>query len=113
MKKGTFVLISLALCLTLSAQEKMYIHKSDGITLGAMIAKTDSIYFNQDRTTAYFKVGKTIAQYPVSGIDSLSFGANSSTVSVIYNGSAVSVLNPFAFEGVSVTVTGADESKRI
>jgi trimeric autotransporter adhesin len=91
-----------------SAQEKMYIHKSDHITLGALIAKTDSIFFSDNRSTVFFCIGGIQVQYPVSDIDSISFAENSNTIYITYNGKIASVINPLAFEGVSVTASGAN-----
>lgn len=108
MRKIILLFAGILSMLMVSAQEKMYIHKSDNITLGALISATDSIYFSNDGSLTYFRVGGTLAQYPTKTIDSLSFGANSNTISVTYNGSSVSVLNPLAFEGVTVTADGAD-----
>jgi hypothetical protein len=108
MKNGILVAICILCSVALVAQEKMYIHKSDKITLGALISQTDSIYFNNDQTITYFRIGDTLAQYPVSEIDSINFGLNSDTVFVTYNGSDVTVFNPLAFEGVAVTVEGSD-----
>lgn len=90
------------------SQEKMYIHKSDNFTLGALISETDSIYFSNDGLISYFRIGDTLAQYQTSKIDSLTFGENSTTIFITYNGSGVKVINPLAFEGVSVAVSGAD-----
>lgn len=96
------------LSLSVFAQEKMYIHKSDKMTLGALVSETDSIYFNDNETICFFRIGDTLAQYPVSTIDSINFGANSDTVFITYNGSDVTVWNPLAFEGVAVSVSGSD-----
>jgi len=108
MRKQALLLIFLFSTIVLFAQEKMYIHKSDHFTLGAPIAMTDSIYFSTDGSLTYFHIGDTLAQYPTFSIDSLTFGANSNTIYITYNGSQVSVINPLAFEGVAVSVTGAD-----
>lgn len=108
MRNSFFLLLSLFCSVTLFAQEKMYIHKLDKISLGALISKTDSVYFSNDGTKAYFRIGGQLAEYAASEIDSISFGANSSTIVVTYNGTSASVINPLAFEGVSVTVKGAD-----
>ena len=102
------LLLGLMFNVALFAQEKMYIHKSDKISLGALVAQTDSVYFNTDGSKVYFRIGTNLAQYSVSEMDSISFGANSNTISVIYNGTSASVINPLAFEGVSVSVIGAD-----
>lgn len=108
MKARILIFICLLNSITLFAQEKMYIHKSDKMTLGALITETDSIYFSEDQTTAYFRIGDALAQYPITQIDSISFGEDSHTIHILYNGSEVTVLNPLAFEGVSVSVDGAD-----
>ena len=108
MKLAVLLSLSVLLSTALFAQEKMYIHKSDHFTLGALISVTDSIYFSNDGTTTFFRIGDTLAQYPTASVDSLTFGANSNTVIIRYNGSQVTVLNPLAFEGVAVTVSGAD-----
>ncbi|KAF0194904.1 MAG: hypothetical protein FD166_3144 [Bacteroidetes bacterium] len=108
MRKLLLFTVCLLSSLTLLAQEKMYIHKSDNFTLGALISMTDSVYFSNDGSTTFFRIGDTLAQYPTSDIDSITFGANPNTIYVTYNGSTVSVINPLAFEGVSVTAEGAD-----
>ncbi|NTW25070.1 MAG: carbohydrate-binding domain-containing protein [Lentimicrobium sp.] len=108
MKKGILAVLCLAVSIALFAQEKMYIHKSDNFTLGALISSTDSIYFSNDGNLAYFRLGSTLAQYPVADIDSITFGENSNTIYITYNGSSVKVINPLAFEGVSVVAEGAD-----
>jgi hypothetical protein len=108
MKRTLLLILCLVITVTLFAQEKMYIHTSDKITLGALISATDSVYFSSDGSTAYFQIGNALAQYPVSGIDSVTFGENSNTVYIAYHGNSVSVINPLAFEGVAVAVNGAD-----
>lgn len=107
MKRIVFILMSLVLGTGLFAQEKMYIHKTDGMTLGAPVSETDSIYFSNDESIAFFQIGDTLAQYPVEEIDSINFGSNSSTIYIQYNGDDVSLINPLAFEGVSIFVDGA------
>lgn len=103
------MIISILTCTTLLAQEeKMYIHKSDKMTLGAPISLTDSIYFSEDQSMVWFKIGTTYTSYPESDIDSITFGSNSNTISINYNGNDVTVVNPRAFEGVNVNANGSD-----
>ncbi|HNX86535.1 MAG TPA: carbohydrate-binding domain-containing protein [Bacteroidales bacterium] len=92
----------------LLAQEKMYIHQSNKMTLGIKISAVDSIWFSNDGLTAFFQLTDTLVNYPITAIDSITFGDNSNTVTLSYNGSDVTVVNPLAFEGVAVTVTGSD-----
>jgi trimeric autotransporter adhesin len=106
-RRITLIILLLVGGLTLMAQEKIYIHKTDRLTLGAPVAKTDSIFFSSDRNTVYFSVNGKATGFLVSLIDSISFGSASDKVTVIYAGNSVSVINPLAFEGVSVSVTGA------
>jgi len=108
MKKHLLFLLSLTCCIYLSAQEKMYIHKTDKSTLGMLISDVDSVYFSNDASTIYFNIGTTVSDYMVSTIDSITFGDNSNTIAIEYNGNTASVLNPLAYEGVSVAVNGAD-----
>lgn len=88
------------------SQDRLFIHKTDRMTLGAAVAETDSIYFSNDESTAYFRMGSILAEYPIEEIDSITFGNNSDTVYVVYDGEGVSVVNPRAFEGVDVVVEG-------
>ncbi len=108
MKKGLLLLFCLVNSFALFAQEKMYIHTSENVTLGALISDVDSVYFGNDGYSVYFEIGDSLVEFGISEIDSISFGDDSETVSVVYNGSSVSVINPLAFEGVSVNFDGAD-----
>jgi len=108
MKKSILLIIGLISSTVLFAQEKMYIHKSDKTTLGALISMTDSVYFSNNDSIIYFRINDSIVNFRVADIDSISFGADSNTVTIQYNGTTVAVTNPMAFEGVSVSVNGAD-----
>lgn len=108
MKKCLILILGLLFNLVVQAQEKIYIHKTDKISQGALISNTDSVYFSNDGSKVYFRMGSQLAEYALSEIDSISFGANSNTIAITYNGASASVINPLAFEGVSVTVKGAD-----
>lgn len=108
MKNLYIILVFCILCLTTGAQEKMYISKSDRMTLGVLISRTDSIYFSEEGSDIFFRINGNLVKYSVASIDSIFFGENTTTVEISYNGNEVSVLNPLAFEGVSVAVNNAD-----
>lgn len=108
MRKVALVIASLVVSISLVAQESLYIHKSDHVTLGAPIEEITSVYFSHDGTLVYFQIGDTLAQYQVSEIDSLTFGDDAGTVKVVYNGDYAMVCNPLAFQGVTASVEGAD-----
>ena len=102
----TFGLLWLTTSLT--GQEKLYIHKKNGLSLGAWVAATDSIYFDASGSTLYIRVGDQEASYALVDLDSISFGAQSKIVQITYQGNSVQVINPLAFEGVDVEMDGAD-----
>lgn len=107
MKYTLSILLLLFSSLTLSAQEKMYIHQSDHITNGALIASTDSIFFSADGSLTFFSIDGAVYQQNTDEIDSLTFGDNSNTISIRYTGNDAEIINPLAFEGVTIVKTGA------
>ena len=107
MRKLLIVLFSGIFAVFLSAQERMYIHNSNHITQGVLISNIDSVYFNEDGSAGYFKINGTVYQYWLCDIDSITFGNNSDTIKVNFDGSSASVINPLAFEGVSVKLYNA------
>ena len=107
MKKYIIFITCLIMSTVLFSQEKLYIHKSDMMSLGAKVSLTDSIYFSEDGSTAFFRIGDTLASYAVEEIDSITFGDNLDTVYINYEGSDASILNPLAFEGVAIEREGA------
>lgn len=107
MKHLLTILLSL-ISIYIFAQEKMYIHKSDKITLGVPISSIDSIYFSPDESLTYFRINGIQYEFPTLTIDSITFGNNSNTIHIKYEENSVRIINPLAFEGVSITVDHAD-----
>ncbi|MFH1212687.1 MAG: carbohydrate-binding domain-containing protein [Candidatus Neomarinimicrobiota bacterium] len=110
MNNKLILFASLAFSVTLCAQDMMYIHLSDKITIGAAMSEIKDLYISDNNTWMNFSFGDTIVQYAMTNIDSISFGESSDTVFINYNDSYVSVINPLAFKGVSVSVNGASVS---
>jgi len=108
MKKHTLLLIILLSGFSVFCQEKMYVFLSDKTTLGAPVSAIDSIYFSEDQSIVFFQVGEMLVNYPIAEIDSITFGEESNNVLINYNESGVTLFNPLAFEGVTVTVDGAN-----
>ncbi|MEZ4907875.1 MAG: carbohydrate-binding domain-containing protein, partial [Saprospiraceae bacterium] len=92
---------------SLSAQYIMYINKNDNIALGAKIYSIDSLYFTDNETTFNMSLNGNNYEYNSSSIDSLSFGEESNTVYIHYDGDEAYITNPYAFEGVTVEKEGA------
>lgn len=107
MKNTLILIIGLVLTFNLTAQDRMFINKNDKQTLGAKILETDSIYFTENQTIACFKIGDTLATYATSSIDSITFGPESDTVFISFYNGSVYLVNPFAFEGVDVAISGS------
>ncbi|WP_243345388.1 carbohydrate-binding domain-containing protein [Parabacteroides sp. FAFU027] len=110
MKKSGLILLSVVCLITLFAQKKLYIFKSDKSILEATIAAIDSLKFSADQTLLdIHNTDQTITSVAVAGIDSITFAdAVSDTITITYSGSSVSVDNPMAKYGISVLSTGAD-----
>lgn len=85
-------------------QDVVRIHRNDGVTLLTDITTTDSISFNEEGSTAFFHLGSTQGEVPVSEIDSIDFGASVANVLVEYSSDGVKVTNPYAFRGVEVEI---------
>ncbi len=107
MRISLVMLFCLVLPAYMYAQEKMYIHLNDRMTLGAPVDAVEDIFFSNENSHVNFVINSKLFQYPVSEIDSISFGEESGTVLINYDGVSVSVVNPLAFEGISVTAEGA------
>ena len=108
MNKKIALSIYLLLSIALHAEIKMYIHQSDNISLGARLTDIENLHFSSDGAYLNFQIGGSDRQYAMANIDSISFADNSDTVYVQYHNTYASVINPLAFEGVSVSVDGAD-----
>ncbi|MDD5764660.1 MAG: carbohydrate-binding domain-containing protein [Candidatus Marinimicrobia bacterium] len=106
MNKKLLSICFLAFCVTLHAQ-MMFIHKSDNVAVGVSLSEIKEISIGENNTWLNFSIGDTVVQYAMASIDSISFTESSDTVYIAYNGSYASVINPLAFEGVSVGVDGA------
>lgn len=108
MQRFLLLFLSGAFIITLIAQEKMFLFRSDKSVLGAPINQIDSTSISNDGSSLLMSVGGSPASFTIAMLDSITFGASTDTVSITYNGNNVSVVNPLFFEGVNVTVNGAD-----
>jgi trimeric autotransporter adhesin len=107
-KTGTIILSALCL-ITVLAQNKLFIHKTDKSVLETLVAAIDSLSFSNTQTQFNIhKTDKTISSYLVSTIDSINFGTGTDTVTINYSGTTATIINPLKNHGVDVTQTGAD-----
>ncbi|MFV0467805.1 MAG: carbohydrate-binding domain-containing protein [Dysgonomonas sp.] len=112
MRKSTLLIIALVFSVTLMAQEKMYIHKTDNTTNEIPVSEVDSMLFTNSETTLnILHTDNTVTDYLIADIDSITFGADApttDTIKITYSGSAVTIDNPYAYYGVSITKSGSD-----
>lgn len=97
---------------TIVAQEVARIHRVDGVTLMVDITSTDSISLNADRTAVEFHLGQTVGTVPISQISLIDFGPAVTEVQVSYGADGPTVVNPYAFRGVEVTI-GANNQVQV
>lgn len=90
------------------AQEMIYIHKTDNVTIGGIYSDNDSVYFNDHFSMIFLKINGYLDQYLVSEIDSITFGEPTDTVYIEFSDNTAYVKNPYAFSGIKTTVKGAD-----
>lgn len=93
-----------ALCIqSILAQEKMFVHRSDKITQGVLLSVLDSMTFVNEAVLLHLH-DQDAPTYSMTEIDSLSFGDNSLQIKILYSDTGIEIVNPLAFEGVSISV---------
>lgn len=112
MKKKVLLLCASALSVISIAwaAETMWIHQTDRMTLGMPLTMADSIKVSADGATVSFVTLNGSGTYSVANtlIEKVTLGDPETVVTINYDGTDAEVVNPFAFEGVTVTKTGAD-----
>lgn len=109
MKKAGIILVSVVCLLTLFAQDKLYIHKTDKSVLELLVSAIDSIGFGNNQTELnIYRSDNTVANLALSAIDSITIGSATDTVKINYTGTTATVINPFANTGVTVMLNGGD-----
>jgi trimeric autotransporter adhesin len=108
MKKNGWLPFLLVLGGTAFPQDALFIHRSDRVTLGVPLSRVEALRFDAADAAYTFDLGDSLVRIPFADVDSLSFGADSDTIAVTYDDARASVINPRAFDGVSVRLSGAD-----
>ena len=112
MKKKTLLFCASALSvLSIAwAAETMWIHQTDRMTLGMPLEMVDSIKVSDDGATISFVALNGAGTYSVANtlIEKVTLGDPETIVTINYDGNDAEIVNPFAFEGVTITKTGAD-----
>lgn len=104
MKKFPFFLFLFTVT-CLQAQENIYIHRSDRVSLGVGLTRLDTVRISTDGSTLGFRIDGIMNAYHLTSLDSLTFGSSSDTVDILFSGNSAAVINPFAFDGVQVDIS--------
>ena len=86
-----------------TGEEKMFVHRSDKITQGVLLSVLDSMTFVNEAVLLHLH-DQDAPTYSMTEIDSLSFGDNSLQIKILYSDTGIEIVNPLAFEGVSISV---------
>lgn len=106
-KRGFLTSLAAVFFFVLQAQETVMIHRADGVVLATPITSTDSIDFDDAAGLVRFHLGTTVGTVPMAEIDSITFGAATSEIRVTYkDAERPTVVNPYAFRGVDISVVG-------
>ena len=99
---------------TVSAQERIIFYHGTSPVHSQLIQNIDSVSFVNNLSIVHNNIGETNFQFPVVGIDSIVFANEDVEIDtgeiiyITYNGNNVSVINPWADRGVTITTNGAD-----
>lgn len=113
MKKHSIIISALALStvsLVALAAERMWIQRTDRIALGMPIEMADSVAITSDGSGVVFTTTSENRTITKSEITDISFTADTNTppVEITFDGTDAEIINPYAFEGITVVKTGAD-----
>lgn len=111
MKKITLIILALLSIATIAwASEKLWIEQSNRITLGMPLSMADNITLSSDGATVNFNLkdnaGTHSCQY--SDITKVTFDEKGNDVKITFDGSDADIVNPYAFQGVTIEKTGCN-----
>lgn len=104
MKKHLLTIAITLLSTVAWAQQSAYIGQTNGVTDVFPVAITEHT-FSPDGTKM---IVNGQYEYNVSDLSGITFGDYPATVSIQYDGDKATVINPFRYDGVSVSVDGAN-----
>jgi len=111
MKKSILFILCMVLSVwMLNAQEYyLHTHRNGNVTFEKRISQIDSIWFQNN--SAVFTYNSGLQTIPFTNIDSVTFSTDSVMptydIYIVYNGSSVTITNPLASAGVTITDSAA------
>lgn len=109
-KTGLFTALAAVAAVSMAwAAETIWIHRIDGIKMGMPITTADSITVDAGRSNVVIVAADgTTTSVPRAEMQRITVGDATDVVEIAFAGSEATVVNPFAFQGVTVEKTGAD-----
>ena len=115
MKKIAFLLALIMSCIGLQAQEYyINLHQSGNVMFQNNVNEINNMYFQGGNPSSLFiNTSNGINSFPISAFDSITFVLQEppqpgDAVTITYSNNAVSIINPYENDGVSVSNNGAD-----
>lgn len=115
MRKYAFLLALVLGCVSLQAQEYyLNLHQSGQVLFQNNVNEIENLYFQgSNPASLYINTGSGINSFRVTDFDSITFVLQEppqpgDAVTITYNGTIATVANPYANQGVDVTISGAD-----
>ena len=106
MKKKSLIIASLLSFTSIAwAAETIWIHQLDNIALGLDIKSTENITLSNDGSTVNFNLKDNAGTHSLnySEIQKVTLGKSQNAVTIAFNGTDAEILNPYGFDGVTVT----------
>ena len=107
MKKILLLMIFVMSVLSASADRDVKFYMNSGEVKCIAQERIDSIFFDDNEENLYLAFEGRMEQLAVDEIDSIKYGSLPQMVEVAYSGNTATVVNPFAFDSVAVSINGA------
>ena len=110
MKKKSLIIATLVSAISIAwAAETIWIHQNNKITLGLPISLADNITLSDDGASVNFnQIDGTTHTTAYTEIEKVTLGNAQEVITINYNGTDAEIVNPYAFQGVTITKTGGD-----
>lgn len=112
MRKLALNLIASVLCIasvSLNAQDKIYINQSNSISVGTKVGNIEEITLSSDNTSLNVTTKNlNTTPFTIADILDITFDNSEDVIQIIYNEKDARIINPLAFDGVTVTKNGTD-----
>ena len=107
MKKILLSMIFVLSVLSAMADKDVRFHMKNGEVKCIAQERVDSIFFDDAQEHIFVAFEERMEQLAIADVDSIKYGLLPQVVEVCYLGNTATVVNPFAFDSVAVSIDGA------